>query len=127
MPTDKKTFRRRAARVIIAGALVTVPLGALAVTANAQAPTDDPVDFANTVTTEAPEGTEINDNRWRPAIPALPTPGDPSQTIVINPGGPGPGPDSVPARPHHPRGDHPEQGPTFHLQHRPATGSAGSS
>ncbi|MEU8895176.1 hypothetical protein [Nocardia sp. NPDC048505] len=128
MQSKKNTFRRRAARFVVAGALVTVPLGALAVTANAQAPTDEPLELETTTVAgeTVPEGTEIHE-RWTPAVPALPGPQGPGQTIII----PGPA-DSVPARPH-PGGprveyrERPEQGPTFHLQHRPPTGSAGSS
>ncbi|MFC9893200.1 hypothetical protein ACFVMC_05865 [Nocardia sp. NPDC127579] len=120
MHTDKRKFRRHAVRVMVAGALVTVPLGALAVTANAQAPTDEPVEL-ETVTTEAPEGAEIHGD-WRPR----PGP-DPRQTIII----PGPA-EAMPAHPYpggprvEYREDHPEHGPTIHL-HRPPTGSAGSS
>ncbi|MEV6274732.1 hypothetical protein [Nocardia sp. NPDC051832] len=128
MLNSKTTFRRRAARTVVAAALVTVPLGALAVTANAQSPTDGPVEFeTTTVTNEAlPEGTEITDG-WEPARPG-PRP-DPRQTIIIP--GPGHG-QAVPALPYPggPRVEYregPEQGPTLHLHQRPSTGSAGSS
>ncbi|WP_194816666.1 hypothetical protein [Nocardia sp. XZ_19_385] len=123
------TFRRRAAQFVVAGALVTIPLSTLAVTANAQTPTDAPVEFeAETITTASPDAAAVSDRRL-PALPTRPGPGpDHSQTIII----PGPGANAVPALPYPggPRVEYregPEQGPTLHLHHRPSTGSAGSS
>ncbi|GAB2650290.1 hypothetical protein GCM10027088_30290 [Nocardia goodfellowii] len=115
--SDKTTFRRRTARFVVAGALITVPLSAFAVTAHAQTATDAPVEFeTTTVAGEAtPEATEIHDRRPD-------HPGRPGQTIII------PGPD---AHPGGPRIEHreyredpgPDHGPRI-FHHRPSTGSA---
>ncbi|MFX0573396.1 hypothetical protein [Nocardia nepalensis] len=107
MLSTTATFKRRFARVAVAGALVSIPLGALAVTASAAEPDSS---AAQSVSDPIPlEGTDI---------------GRPHHWSDEFPDGPGPrvefrGPDD-----RHCPGD----GPHVFFQHfRPPTGSAGSS
>ncbi|MBH0778925.1 hypothetical protein [Nocardia bovistercoris] len=55
--TISTRWRRGAARIAVAGALVAVPLGALAVTASAQTP--DPTDAVPVVSASDTSGAEI--------------------------------------------------------------------
>ncbi|WP_406235069.1 hypothetical protein [Nocardia sp. NBC_01009] len=105
------SFRRRLARVAVAGALVTVPLATLAVTASAETP--DPAGTAQVqaVSGEAvQEGTEINGPRGGHDFPDRPGPDRPRAEFRE-------------------RGDHPGPGNGPHQFNRvlPPTGSAGSS
>ncbi|MFD0362187.1 hypothetical protein ACFQZZ_12130 [Nocardia sp. GCM10030253] len=104
------SFRRRLARVAVAGALVTVPLATLAVTASAETPNPSDAAQVQSVPGEAvQEGTEISGPRGGHDFPD-------------RPGHDGP---RVEFRE---RGDHPGPG-GGHQFYRilPPTGSAGSS
>ncbi|WP_431969613.1 hypothetical protein [Nocardia sp. bgisy134] len=87
---SKTNMRRGAVRVAVAGALVTIPMAAVAATASAEAPADTQV-------TQVSEGIALDDvSRPHPGpheFPGHPGPGGPRVEFRgPDPGFPGPGP-----------------------------------
>ncbi|MET8773690.1 hypothetical protein ABZV58_01560 [Nocardia sp. NPDC004654] len=105
---SKTNMRRGAVRIAVAGALVTIPLAAVAATASAEAPADA------TQVQQVSEGIPLEG-----ADVSRPHPGEGF------PGRPGPGGPRVEFR--GPEHDFPGPGPRVFYQTLPPTGSFGSS